>query len=169
MKILENSTGGSSIGNNKEVQTARAKNVYRQTQNFDHRHNKGRTAKAQKRKSNKGTTKVEQSRKQNFLAATDNVRLTKLDLFSCKRRDDVLADIFTSLSESTRHNSLTFESFMKAKEEGLAVGESYLFSQKPKKIFPLLFVSYDLYIKGNAGPFSVRGFLLSQSICSLTH
>ena len=58
---------------------------------------------------------------------------------------------------------------MKAKEEGLAVGESYLFSQKPKKIFPLLFVSYDLYIKGNAGPFSVRGFLLSQSICSLTH
>ena len=64
MKILENSTGGSSIGNNKEVQTARAKNVYRQTQNFDHEYNKG-------------TTKVEQSRKYNFLAATDNVRFIK--------------------------------------------------------------------------------------------
>ena len=50
--ILEYSTGGSSIGNNKEVQTARAKNVYRQTQNFDHRHNKGGTTKAQQRWNN---------------------------------------------------------------------------------------------------------------------
>ena len=65
MKILENSTGGSSIGNNKEVQTARAKNVYRQTQNFDHQFNKGRTTKAQKKEEqqrhNKGrTTKAQQ-------------------------------------------------------------------------------------------------------------
>ena len=81
MKILENSTGGSSIGNNKEVQTARAKNVYRQTQNFDHRHNKGRTTKAQKRKNNKDTTKVEQSRIYNFWAATDNVRFIKWIFF----------------------------------------------------------------------------------------
>ena len=78
MKILENSTGGSSIGNNKEVQTARAKNVYRQTQNFDHRHNKGRTTKAQQRKNNKGETITNIE----FFGCNRQYAINKMDLFS---------------------------------------------------------------------------------------
>ena len=73
MKILENSTGGSSIGNNKEVQTARAKNVYRQTQNFDHRHNKGRTTKAQQRWNNHANI---------FFSCNRQCAIHKMDLFS---------------------------------------------------------------------------------------
>ena len=122
---------------------------------------------AQQRKNNKGTTKVEQSRKYIFWAATDNVRFIKwiffLTLWCIGRYFHILVWKYPT-------QLFNFWKFYESKRGRISGGwKLSLQPEAEENIFLILFVSYDLYIKGNAGPFSVRGFLLSQSICSLTH